>query len=237
MIPITPDMVQAGVKIVSGLINTTVEAIAKIKASKDSKIQYIKDEATAAENILIAYTEEYKRIWNTLAIEEKPQFDFINKCLDYIKNNPPPKDFGKLGGSTTSYGLSISFQNNSIKLLKVPANTVIYELTNSGNTKIYNQQIRLPLVWVENEIKKAPIYNEYMLATSFLTTGTRLPTEVVEKWKNGVQAAAEITATQAAEKAATDRKAINKKYIIALIIVGILAIGGVSLYFLYKRKN
>ena len=31
--------------------NITTEAIAKIKAAKDSKIQYIKDEATEAEKV------------------------------------------------------------------------------------------------------------------------------------------------------------------------------------------
>lgn len=240
MIPITPEMITAGVKIVSGIVTSIVGFATKLQDAKNSKIEYIAKEAAAAEKIMLAYTEEYKTTFNSIATgTEAAAFNFI-QSLPAMQTDGT-KDFGKLGGSTTGISYIVRFENNSINLVRKEVSatgtkeTIKARIDNVGSTTIYKEQIRLPLVWVENKMKSSPLRAEYLESSAFFASGTRMQPATVKKWIDGTTTATGTTAGTTTATYTPDAVKDGKKSSTAFVVGGAVVILGILAYFITKK--
>lgn len=254
---ITPEMVAAGMRVVNGIANVTVDFINKLKAKKEAAEQATKDAATAAENIALAFTAIYANEFNRLTTGTSSNaYAFVKSCWKYIQDNPIGTDKKALLGGTPQPIYKIVFVPTKdgakeIKLVKCTRTVADGKATDTNETTVQSQVFAkcalldkesiLPLNDAENYAKVNFNMDLWQRATGFISgiADKELTAAEIEKWKNATVAndgTATPTTTGAdipPVKPATDTKKINTLWIVG----GVLGFGllGALIWALTKK--
>lgn len=91
MIPITPEMIAQGMKVIEGIANIAVDFINKLKEKQEAASQAVKDRAAAALNIVKAWSDTYATAFNAVTTgSSAPAYAWIKAKQKYTLDNPLP---------------------------------------------------------------------------------------------------------------------------------------------------
>ena len=187
MIPITPEMIEQGAKVVGNIVNMGIDIFNKINAEKKAAKQELKDYADAVNNIIIGWSDAFAMNFNkvTTGSSEAPYL-FIKAAYKYMADNPIvyASKAEKISGKKK---YEIVFKDGLISLQKLDNSTVtvIMEKQFDKNAAIFTEgNIILPYNYAVEKANSQFDMDLYNRANEFVSGKKTLTQTEIAFWKD-----------------------------------------------------